>query len=126
VGAGGAVRRPAAAAAACYSTLAEAVWYVWACRGVVGRQRMGREPRKCIIVDNSPASYLLQPENAIPISSWFDAPNDQQLLLMLPWLQVALPYARRPPAGSQLPPHAPSPARPPSLLFVALLHSLFA
>ena len=51
-------------------------------------QRMGREPRKCIIVDNSPASYLLQPENAIPISSWFDAPNDQQLLLMLPWLQV--------------------------------------
>lgn len=49
--------------------------------------RMGREPRKCIIVDNSPASYLLQPENAIPISSWFDAPNDQQLLLMLPWLQ---------------------------------------
>ena len=52
---------------------------------------MGREPRKCIIVDNSPASYLLQPENAIPISSWFDAPNDQQLLLMLPWLQVLLP-----------------------------------
>lgn len=49
--------------------------------------RMGRDVRKCIIVDNSPASYLLQPENAIPISSWFDAPNDQQLLLMLPWLQ---------------------------------------
>mmetsp|Transcript_99194 Transcript_99194/g.145068 ORF Transcript_99194/g.145068 Transcript_99194/m.145068 type:complete len:343 (+) Transcript_99194:293-1321(+) len=49
--------------------------------------RMGREPRKCIIVDNSAASYMLQPENSIPISSWFDAPNDQQLLLMLPWLQ---------------------------------------
>lgn len=49
-------------------------------------QRMGRDARKCIIVDNSPASYLLQPENAIGISSWFDSPHDQQLLLMLPWL----------------------------------------
>ena len=42
--------------------------------------------RKVIIVDNSPMSYLLQPENAIPISSWFDAPTDQQLPLLLPWL----------------------------------------
>eukprot|EP00802_Teleaulax_amphioxeia_P016744 Tamp_16870.p1 GENE.Tamp_16870~~Tamp_16870.p1 ORF type:complete len:343 (+),score=63.35 Tamp_16870:337-1365(+) len=49
--------------------------------------RMGREPRKCIIVDNSPASYLLQPQNSIAISSWFDNMQDQQLLLMLPWLQ---------------------------------------
>ena len=32
----------------------------------------------------------LQPENAIPISSWFDQPSDQQLLLMLPWLQVCV------------------------------------
>jgi len=48
--------------------------------------RLGRNVRQVIIVDNSPMSYLLQPENAIPISSWFDAPSDQQLVLLLPWL----------------------------------------
>ena len=33
-----------------------------------------------IIVDNSPVAYKLQPENAMPILSWYDDPNDRQLL----------------------------------------------
>jgi hypothetical protein len=94
-------RRARALVRSCCSTSSNRVLLVGAAVAAAGcrvlahdatrAQRMGREPRKCIIVDNSPASYLLQPENAIPISSWFDAPNDQQLLLMLPWLQVLLP-----------------------------------
>ena len=44
----------------------------------------------------------LQPENAIPISSWFDQPSDQQLLLMLPWLQVCV-YVT---SDTAAPPHA--------------------
>ena len=33
-----------------------------------------------IRVDNSPVAYLFQPENAIPAVSWYDDPNDQELL----------------------------------------------
>lgn len=32
-----------------------------------------------IIVDNSPVAYMLQPENAMPILSWYDDPADRQL-----------------------------------------------
>lgn len=39
-----------------------------------------------IIVDNSPYSYLFQPDNAIPILSWFDDPTDLQLYNLLPFL----------------------------------------
>uniref|UniRef100_A0A6U4M5P6 FCP1 homology domain-containing protein n=2 Tax=Hemiselmis andersenii TaxID=464988 RepID=A0A6U4M5P6_HEMAN len=47
--------------------------------------RLGRDVRKCIIVDNSPTSYLLHPQNAVAISSWFDDPADTQLYTLLPW-----------------------------------------
>mmetsp|Transcript_16104 Transcript_16104/g.40571 ORF Transcript_16104/g.40571 Transcript_16104/m.40571 type:complete len:308 (+) Transcript_16104:224-1147(+) len=47
--------------------------------------RLGRDVRKCIIVDNSPTSYLLHPQNAVAISSWFDDPTDTQLYTLLPW-----------------------------------------
>ena len=54
----------------------------------VGRRqdlsRLGRELRRCIIIDNSPASYIFQPENALPISSWLDNPNDLELLDLVP------------------------------------------
>jgi TFIIF-interacting CTD phosphatase-like protein len=29
-----------------------------------------------IIVDNSPAAYLLHPENALPASAWYDDMSD--------------------------------------------------
>lgn len=42
--------------------------------------RLGRNMKDVIIVDNSPAAYLFQPENAIPILSWYDDPHDTELL----------------------------------------------
>src|SRR5690606_1172155 len=38
-------------------------------------QRMGRPLNRIAIIDNSPLAYMLQPDNAIPIGSWFDDPN---------------------------------------------------
>lgn len=46
--------------------------------------RLGRELRNVIIVDNSPASYIFHPENAVPVQSWFDDMNDTELLDLLP------------------------------------------
>eukprot|EP00694_Reclinomonas_americana_P006334 EC796450.1.p1 GENE.EC796450.1~~EC796450.1.p1 ORF type:complete len:137 (+),score=42.36 EC796450.1:27-413(+) len=48
---------------------------------------IGREPSRTVIIDNSPASYIFQPENALPISSWFDDPNDTELNEITPFLQ---------------------------------------
>uniref|UniRef100_A0A672SZD9 Mitochondrial import inner membrane translocase subunit TIM50 n=1 Tax=Sinocyclocheilus grahami TaxID=75366 RepID=A0A672SZD9_SINGR len=47
--------------------------------------RLGRELRNVIIVDNSPASYIFHPENAVPVQSWFDDMNDTELLDLLPF-----------------------------------------
>ncbi len=41
-----------------------------------------------IIVDNSPNAYHFHPENAIPILSWYDDPDDRCLLEMLPLLEA--------------------------------------
>ena len=42
--------------------------------------RLGRELKNVIIIDNSSTSYMLQPRNAIPIKSWFDEKNDEELI----------------------------------------------
>uniref|UniRef100_A0A183CMX4 Mitochondrial import inner membrane translocase subunit TIM50 n=1 Tax=Globodera pallida TaxID=36090 RepID=A0A183CMX4_GLOPA len=49
--------------------------------------RLGRDLRRVIIIDNSPASYAFHPDNSIPVRSWFDDPNDQELLDLLPLLE---------------------------------------
>ena len=41
--------------------------------------RLGRELKNVIIIDNSSTSYMLQPRNAVPIKSWFDDANDEEL-----------------------------------------------
>uniref|UniRef100_A0AAR2KK83 Mitochondrial import inner membrane translocase subunit TIM50 n=1 Tax=Pygocentrus nattereri TaxID=42514 RepID=A0AAR2KK83_PYGNA len=46
--------------------------------------RLGRQLSKVIIVDNSPASYIFHPENAVPVRSWFDDMTDTELLDLLP------------------------------------------
>jgi len=47
---------------------------------------LGRKLEHSIIVDNSPFSYMFQPDNAIPITSWFNDKNDTQLYELLPFL----------------------------------------
>jgi len=49
--------------------------------------RLGRELTKTIIIDNSPASYMFNPENAVPVESWFDDENDTELLDLIPILE---------------------------------------
>jgi hypothetical protein len=41
-----------------------------------------------IIVDNSPAAYLFQPENALPCISWYEDPRDTELYEFIPMLQT--------------------------------------
>lgn len=47
---------------------------------------LGRPAETAMILDNSPTSYMFQPEQAIPIESWFDDPDDRMLLQLLPIL----------------------------------------
>ncbi|CAJ0855720.1 9756_t:CDS:2, partial [Entrophospora sp. SA101] len=49
--------------------------------------QLGRELRDTIIIDNSPASYIFHPKNAVPISSWFNDPHDTELLDLIPFLE---------------------------------------
>ena len=42
-------------------------------------QKLGRDLKDIIIVDNSPMSYCLNPKNGLPILSWFDDPDDREL-----------------------------------------------
>ncbi|EDO49427.1 predicted protein, partial [Nematostella vectensis] len=49
--------------------------------------KLGRDLKKVLILDNSPASYSFHPENAIPVTSWFDDPNDCELLELIPFLE---------------------------------------
>ncbi|KAF7210096.1 carboxy-terminal domain RNA polymerase II polypeptide A small phosphatase 2 isoform X2 [Nothobranchius furzeri] len=46
--------------------------------------RLGRELHKTLILDNSPASYIFHPNNAVPVVSWFDDVDDAELLHLLP------------------------------------------
>jgi len=48
--------------------------------------RLGRPLESTIIIDNSPASYLFQPENALPCISWYTDPQDLELSVFIPIL----------------------------------------
>ena len=49
---------------------------------------IGRDPADTIIVDNSPASYLFQPENALPCESFIDDPQDRELYALADMLET--------------------------------------
>jgi len=48
--------------------------------------RLGRDLKDCIIIDNSPLSYLFHPKNAIGCTSWFGDESDTELRDLLPVL----------------------------------------
>jgi len=48
--------------------------------------RLGRPIDQTIILDNSPASYIFHPNNAVPVSSWFNDPHDTELTDLCPFL----------------------------------------
>ncbi len=52
--------------------------------------RLNRDLARTVIVDNSPESYLLQPENAVPIKPFFGDQQDLALRELIPFLaQIA-------------------------------------
>ena len=50
-------------------------------------QKLGRDIKDIIIVDNSPLSYALNTENGIPILSWFEDKKDRELYHLSPILE---------------------------------------
>ena len=49
--------------------------------------RLGRDLKDVIILDNSPIAYSLNPNNGFPITSWFEDKNDYELLQIIPILE---------------------------------------
>lgn len=49
--------------------------------------RLGRDLSRVIIIDNSPASYIFHPDNAMPVTSYFDDETDNELLNLIPVLE---------------------------------------
>lgn len=49
--------------------------------------RLGRDLGQIIILDNSPASYIFHPENAVPCTSWFDDMDNKELLELTPFFE---------------------------------------
>lgn len=50
-------------------------------------QRLGRDLKDVVIVDNSPLSYILHPDNGLPIQTWFEDKSDRELFKIIPILE---------------------------------------
>ena len=50
-------------------------------------KKLGRELKDIVIVDNSPLSYSLNPENGIPVVTWIEDKRDRELYNLIPILE---------------------------------------
>lgn len=50
-------------------------------------ERLGRSIEDVILLDNSPISYIFQPDNGMPIKNWYDDLNDKELFAYIPILE---------------------------------------
>lgn len=48
---------------------------------------LGRTVDRCVIIDNSPASYMLNKENAIQVKTWLGEKSDTELRDLLPYME---------------------------------------
>jgi CTD small phosphatase-like protein 2 len=48
---------------------------------------LGRDTKKCIIIDNLKENFELQRDNGIEIVSFYDDPNDKELERLVPFLR---------------------------------------
>lgn len=48
---------------------------------------INRDLGKVILIDTNPDSYLLQPENAIPVPKWKGDARDKGLVALIPFLE---------------------------------------
>ena len=62
------------------------------CRQIEGSfvkalDNLGRDLKQTVIIDNSPIAYCLNPDNGLPIKSFYDDINDEELLNIIPILE---------------------------------------
>lgn len=48
--------------------------------------KIGRSPQNAMLLDNSPDAYMMQPEQAIPVTSWYHDKKDRELFDLTPLL----------------------------------------
>ena len=48
--------------------------------------KLDRDMKNLIIIDNNPKSFMLNKDNGIPIKTWLDDINDRELLKLIPYL----------------------------------------
>jgi RNA polymerase II subunit A small phosphatase-like protein len=50
-------------------------------------RKIGKELKNIIIIDNNPMSYITNIDNGIPILTWYDNSNDDELMKLIPILK---------------------------------------